>query len=117
MDQKKLVLTLVVVAGAIVLAAGSTASGGYRWVAYRKVDCGGGGFGGRPCNRNILVQPNPAACNSEAINLVAVCGDQLAPFPLPAGCHYFQCLSNGNISECLGLRALLNRSVFVCKRR
>jgi len=107
MYQKKFMLTLVVVAGAIVLAAGSFASGGYRWVAYRKIDCGRVGFGGLPCNTTILVQPNPAACNSEAINLVAVCGDQLPSFPLPAGCHYFRCPSNGNISECLRLRALL----------
>jgi hypothetical protein len=71
MDQKKLILTLVVVAGAIVIAAGSSASG-YRWVAYRKMTCGGVAFGGLPCNRTILVQPNPAPARKKSISSLYV---------------------------------------------
>jgi hypothetical protein len=110
-------LILVAVAIAIIPATESSAAAGYRWVAYRKHDCAGAYGTGLVCNSVILARPNPAACGPGTLNLVAVCGDQLPPFPLPAGCHFFPCPYNADLSDCLGSRAAANGPVFVCRRR
>jgi len=108
-------LTVAVVAIAIVLATESSASAGYKWVAYRKRDCAGAYATGLICNTAILARPNPALCGPDTLNnLVAVCGDQLPPSPLPAGCHFFQCPYNVDLSNCLGSPAA--GPFFVCKR-
>jgi hypothetical protein len=114
MHPKTQTLTLAIVA---VVAIGSSASAGYKWVAYRKTDCAGADIGGLVCDTTILAQPNPAVCNSDAVNMVAVCDDQVPPFPLPAGCHFFQCPYRVDLSKCLGPTAASNGPVFVCKRR
>jgi hypothetical protein len=117
MCAKTRVLILAVVATAIVLATESSASAGYKWVAYRKRDCAGAYATGLVCNTAILARPNPALCGPDTVNLVAVCGDQLPPSPLPAGCHFFQCPYHVDSLNCLGPNAAANGPVFVCKRR
>ena len=117
MGAKTRMLTLAVVAMAIVLATEPSASAGYRWVAYRKRDCAGAYAAGLICNTVILARPNPALCGPDTLNLVAVCGDQLLPSPLPAGCHFFQCPYTVDLLNCLGSAAASDGPVFVCKSR
>jgi hypothetical protein len=117
MYAKTRMVTLAVVAMAIILATESSASAGYKWVAYRKWDCAGAYAAGLVCNTAIPARPNPAGCGPDTVNLVAVCGDQLPPSPLPAGCHFFQCPYAFDLSDCLGPSAISNGPVFVCRRR
>ena len=65
MHPKTQALTLAIVA---VVAIGSSASAGYKWVAYRKTDCAGADIGGLVCDTTILAQLNPAVCNSDAVH-------------------------------------------------
>jgi hypothetical protein len=117
MGAKTRMLVLAVVTGAIVLATELSASAGYRWVAYRNRDCAGAYAAGLVCNTAILARPNPALCGPETVNLIAACGDQVPPFPLPAGCHFFQCPYHADLLNCLGPNAAADGPVFVCKRR
>ena len=117
MGAKTRIVPLAVAAMAIVLAMESSASAGYRWVAYGKRDCAGAYATGLVCNTAILARPNPALCGPDTVNSVAVCGDQLPPSPLPAGCHFFQCPYTVDLSNCFGPNSAADGPVFVCKRR